>query len=55
MTSLRGELPGWQPCEWMLWLNEVNDMLVVMTLAAIVVAGLVVMFFAYAIGDGAGS
>lgn len=30
-------------------------MLVVMTLAAIVVAGLVAMFFAYAIGDGAGS
>jgi len=30
-------------------------MLVVMTVAAIVVAGLVVMFFSYAIGDGAGS
>ena len=39
----------------MFWLNEVNDMLVVMMLAALVVAGLVVTFFAYAIGDTAGS
>jgi len=39
----------------MLRLNEVNDMLMVMTVAAIVVAGLVVMFLSYAIGDGAGS
>ena len=30
-------------------------MLVVMTLVAIVVTSLVVMFFSYAIGDGAGS
>ena len=30
-------------------------MLVVMTLVAMVVAGVVLVFFAYAIGDGAGS
>jgi len=39
----------------MLWLKEVNDMLTVMAVAAIVVAGVVMMFFAYAIGDEAGS
>jgi len=39
----------------MLWVDEVIDMLLVMTLVAIVVAGLVVTFFTYAIGDGAGS
>jgi len=33
----------------------VIDMLVVMALVAIVIAGLVMLFFAYAIGDGAGS
>jgi hypothetical protein len=37
------------------WVDEVIEMLVVMTLVAIVVAGLVAMFFAYVIGDGAGS
>ena len=55
MTSLRGELPGLSTLLLDALVEEVNDMLVVMTLAAIVVAGLVVMFFAYAIGDGAGS